>query len=168
MQIRIDRRKKIAQEQPVRLRMFNEAKKYEGIKESPFGSNQVLFSRWYGMVGPWCAMYASYVGVKVGSVAFSRAHRWAYVPYLVNDARSGRYSIAVTYNPQQGDLVTYDWERNGIPDHVGFFDTWLDSTHTTFRALEGNTGLGSDSNGGEVMYRNRNKSSVTCFIHVGA
>src|SRR5262245_10969388 len=26
-----------------------------GIKESPSGSNQVKYSDWYGMVGPWCA-----------------------------------------------------------------------------------------------------------------
>ena len=167
MTARIERRTKLKETQPNRLKMIAEAKKWIGTKENPAGSNRVMFSNWYGMVGPWCAMFVSYCGVKVAANPFVRGKMYAYVPYMVGDARAGRHNLAVTYNPQEGDIVTYDWNKDGIADHVGFFVRWTDSGRTQFTALEGNTGVGNDSNGGQVMYRDRTKSNVVAFIHVG-
>jgi hypothetical protein len=167
MAVRKERRKRLKAEQPIRLRMMAEARKWKGTKESPAGSNRVLFSNWYGLTGPWCAMFTTYCGVKVGSNTFIKGKRWAYVPFMVNDARAGRNGLAVTFGPLVGDLVTYDWQGDGIADHVGFFDGWLDTARTQFKALEGNTGIGNDSNGGQVMERDRNRRNVVCFIHVG-
>jgi hypothetical protein len=28
-----------------------------GLSEEPPGSNKIIFSNWYGMTGPWCAMF---------------------------------------------------------------------------------------------------------------
>ena len=47
---RITARKKAAAKKPIRLKMFTEAEKWVGTKESPAGSNRVKFSLWYCMI----------------------------------------------------------------------------------------------------------------------
>lgn len=43
------------------LDLLHKAQSQIGIKESPAGSNRVKYSRWYGLIGPWCFP----AGVKV-------------------------------------------------------------------------------------------------------
>lgn len=154
---------------PLRERALAEARTHVGTKEEPAGTNRVFFSTWYGLVGPWCAMFVSYCYVKAGSKTFAPGSRYAYVPFIVSDARAGRNNLAVTRTPAPGDLVCYDWDRDGVADHVGLFERWLDKDYLV--ALEGNTALDNNSNGGEVMERgsrhDRHRSEVIAFVHVG-
>jgi len=140
-----------------------------GVKEDPPESNQVRYTDWYGMVGPWCAMFCTWcydASGGPGSNTFDRNQaRYSYVPYIVSDARNGRYGLSVTSTPKAGDLVCYDWARDGEYDHVGFFEAWTGGH--TFTALEGNTSTSNDSNGGEVMRRQRDvNGQATVFIRV--
>jgi CHAP domain len=150
---------------------LEEAKKWIGTKESPAGSNKVEFSRWYGMVGPWCAMFVTYCyehgarGIGKDSPTFMRGSRYAYVPYVLNDARNGRNGLSLTSTPEAGDLVIYDWNRDANPDHIGIFEKWVSATQ--FSAREGNTSINSDSNGGEVMRRTRTAGSGVVFARAG-
>jgi hypothetical protein len=156
-------------EQPAREAALYRAISQLGVKESPAGSNQVKYTDWYGMVGPWCAMFCTWsydASGGPGSASFDRNQaRYAYVPYIVADARGGRYGLSTTGTPKPGDLVAYDWARNGEYDHVGFFEKWTGSH--TFTAIEGNTSTSNNSNGGEVQRRQRdvNGQAVT-FIRV--
>jgi hypothetical protein len=160
-------REKKAAETPLRMKALKEAKKHIGVKESPPESNIVLFSKWYGVTGPWCAMYTTYCYVKAGSKGHVRGSRWAYVPYIVADARAGRHGLQVTRDPKPGDLVCFDWD-GGVADHVGLFQEWLAGAEgSEFRTCEGNTSVGNDSNGGEVMERTRRIAQVECFVRVG-
>lgn len=163
---RREARKEAKRLTPKRERALEEAMRHLGVKESPPESNKVLFSDWYGMRGPWCAMFVTYCYVKSGSKAFERGERYAYCPYVVNDARAGRNNLAVTSQPQRGDLVLYDWNGDGVADHIGLFEQWQQPGQ--FTAIEGNTSPTSDSNGGEVMRRTRSRGDVVCFVHVGA
>ena len=148
-------------------RALAQARIHLGEKESPAGSNKQPFGAWYGMNGvPWCAIFASYCYAHVGSKTFSAGRFYAYVPFIVNDARAGRNGLSVTRDPQPGDLACYDWERNGIADHVGLFEHWTDMPRSTFAAVEGNTALSNDSNGGQVMQRTRKASQVQAFVRV--
>src|SRR5213075_805411 len=61
------RRKKALSAKPIGAKMLDEAFKWIGTKESPANSNNVIFSRKYGIRGPWCAMFVSCMGVTVGS-----------------------------------------------------------------------------------------------------
>jgi hypothetical protein len=103
--------------------------------------------------------------VEAGSKSFKKGRRYAYVPYIVNDAHHGINNLAVTKTPQPGDLVCFDWEGNGVADHVGLFARWVDGNN--FESVEGNTSTSNNSNGGEVMRRNRSRSMVRAFVHVG-
>ena len=51
-----------------------------------------------------------------------------------------------------GDLVLYDFNGNGTPDHIGIV---VQVSKGYIRAVEGNTGSGSNTNGGEVQNRKR-------------
>lgn len=137
-----------------------------GVKERPAGSNRVEFTEWYGMVGPWCAMFVTWCYVKSGSKVFQRGKKWAYVPYILTEAKRAGSGLTITAEPAAGDLVIYDWEKNGVSDHIGLFSKWVSKSGGTFEAVEGNTAVGNDSNGGEVMVRERFKSSVAAFIRV--
>lgn len=151
-------------------RALRNAITYIGEKENPAGSNRIGFaSIWYGVIGSWCAMAVTRWYVDTGSKTFKRGKYYAYVPFMVADARAGRNNLTLTKNPQPGDIPCYDWpgESPGTADHTGLFEKWLNRSAGTFSAIEGNTGIGNDSNGGEVMRRERNVSTVQCFIHVG-
>jgi hypothetical protein len=147
---------------------MTKAVSYIGMKENPAGSNMQEFGAWYGMNGvPWCAIFCTYCDQLSGNPtnSFARGSRYSYVPYIVNDARMGYNGLSITSSPKAGDLVCYDWDYNGEFDHVGFFEDW--TTSPSFNAIEGNTSMSDNSNGGEVMRRLRNKNSQnTVFVRV--
>jgi hypothetical protein len=148
---------------------LSKALKEIGVKESPPDSNQCKYTAWYNMVGPWCAMFCTWSDQLGGSPtkSFVRGSKYAYVPYIVNDARLGTNGLSVTSDPLPGDLVCFDWDRDGEFDHVGLFEKWTDKSAGTFQAIEGNTSTSNNSNGGEVMRRSRNKNSQgTVFVKV--
>jgi len=167
MKVRQLKRKRVAKKTPIRLKMWAEAGKQLGQTEHPPNSNRSKFSLWYGIIGAWCAMFVSWCGVAAKSVAFKRGKHYAYVPYMANDAKAGRNNLAITYKPETGDTVTYDWDNDGVPDHTGLFGRWLNKEHTRFLAREGNTGHSNRSNGGMSMEVERSVTDVYCFIHVG-
>jgi len=145
-----------------------EAKRHIGLKESPAGSNKQKFGDWYGMNGqPWCAIFCTYCDQKGGrpSATFVRGARFAYVPYMTADAAAGRNGLSFTDDPKPGDLVAYDWELNNDPDHVGIFERWENRATATFVAIEGNTSVENNSNGGQVMRRTRT-GSPAMFLRV--
>jgi cell wall-associated NlpC family hydrolase len=157
-------RKKAKPVKPKREKALTEAKKHIGVKESPAGSNRVKFSTWYGIIGPWCAMFCTWCYDKAGSKSFAKGSKYAYVPYIVQDAKRGANGLAITHNPQPGDLVCFDWQGDGTSDHVGLFEKWTGGGK--FQSVEGNTGIGNDSNGGEVMRRDRSRNNVQAFVRV--
>jgi hypothetical protein len=140
-----------------------------GIKEYPPDSNQVKYTDWYNMIGPWCAMFCTWcdlTGVKPATATFIQGQRYAYVPYIVADARAKKYGLSTTDDPIPGDLACYDWEFNGEYDHVGIFEKWTSGV-TQFNCIEGNTSTSNNSNGGEVMRRSRNRHAQgTVFVKV--
>jgi len=72
----------------------------------------------------------------------------------------GRYH-AYTETPQVGDVVFYDWAGSHTKrDHTGIVEKVLSDGIV---AVEGNTAVGNDSNGGEVMERTRAKASITGY-----
>ena len=145
----------------VRERALGEAKSWLGYKESPPGSNASTFGTWYGMPHePWCAMFVTYCYELAGpSPSFARGSKYAYCPYILDDAKAGRNGLSIG-EPRAGDLVLYDWQPDPV-DHIGLFETWTGGR--TFQAIEGNTSTSNDSNGGQVMRRQRD--AATTEVH---
>ncbi|WP_291907326.1 peptidoglycan-binding protein [Chitinophaga sp. CB10] len=136
----------------------------KGNTETPPGSNRTKYGKWYGLDGyAWCAIFVSYVYDKAGH------------PLEPIDSPKGFQGCQSGYNywkknnrlvtsPQEGDIVLYDWTGKGVCNHTGIFVKWLNAERTSFQAWEGNTATGNDSDGGNVMLRTRNKSSVRAFV----
>lgn len=148
---------------------LNKAKAEIGKKEHPYGSNRTPYGDWYGMNGvPWCAIFVTWCDQHSGkpTPSFRRGSRYSYVPFIVNDARVGRFGLSLTSSPRPGDLVCYDWRRDGEYDHVGLVLT-SPKQSGDFQAIEGNTSTSNNSNGGQVMQRSRNrKHQATLFVRV--
>ena len=117
-----------------------------GTKESPAGSNRVKYATWYGLPGqPWCVMFVMWVFAQAGAALPTRT---ASCTLLMNAAKKAGTWVTSGYLP--GDVVIYDWGANGVPDHCGIVESASGSAVT---AIEGNTAVGNDSDGGEVMRR---------------
>lgn len=144
---------------------------YVGTHESPAGSNLQPFGKWYGANGvPWCAIFVSFVLSHIG-----RPFKESYVPNIVANARAARGKTrvipasAVKSALANGHVVLacFDWpgESPGTADHVGFAVSGV-AGDGTFHTIEGNTAVGNDSNGGEVMRRVRYANTVQAFVEV--
>ena len=163
MRVRANQRKKKVTLGAAALKV---AREYVGVKENPPGSNKVMFSEWYGVVGPWCAMFVTYCFVKAGSKTFAKGTRYAYCPYILTDAKQNRgMTIVQPDDARSGDIVLYSWNNDGVANHVGLVAT-PPKGGISFLALEGNTGVGADSDGGEVMVRQRHIKDVIAFVRV--
>ena len=124
-----------------------------GTKESPAGSNQVKYASWYGLPGqPWCVMFVMWVFAQAGAALPTRT---ASCTLLMNAAKKAGSWVTSGYLP--GDVVIYDWGANGVPDHCGIVESASGSAVT---AIEGNTAVGNDSDGGEVMRRERQTRQI--------
>lgn len=160
MKVRRAYRIKHAGDKPFREEVLSKALTQLGETEHPPDSNISKFSTWYGMIGPWCAMFVSWCQAKLGGT-----FHYSYCPYILRDARAGKNGLAVVSasHVKPGHGVLYDWDNNGVPDHVGFFHSG--NPQGQFTAVEGNTAVGNNSNGGIVMKRtDRVASEVVCFF----
>jgi hypothetical protein len=150
------------------LRALAEARKHVGVKEHPPGSNRTPFGRWFGADGePWCAIFVSYcfnVGAGIVLCAFEdgpgcNALGCAYVPTIEQWLReTGQWLDEGP--PRPGDLVLFDWD-GGEPDHIGIVERA--PAEGSIATIEGNTAVGNDSDGGQVMRRSRSPVDVEGF-----
>lgn len=115
------------------------------------------YGRWYGSLygdvyveTAWCYMFVSWVFNQAG--ASSSVTPGAYCPSGVNASKRAGTNVAAR-NMVAGDIVFFDWEQNGVSDHIGIVESNNGSYLTT---IEGNTGGGS----GAVMRRTRAYSTV--------
>jgi hypothetical protein len=153
------------------VKALAEALRHLGTTESPAGSNHTAFGRWFGLDGvPWCNIFVSYCFQVGADYTICRGFRGAgvsakgcsYVPSTEAWLRSAGFWVGRT-TPRAGDIAIYNWD-GGVPDHIGIVEADLGGGR--FRAVEGNTAVGNDSNGGQVMRRERTLSQVDGFGRV--
>ena len=139
------------------------ARSYIGVKEYPANSNRQMFGEWYGWNGvAWCAMFVSYCFYKAGMPLppIQSKKGFAYCPYGVKHFQNkGKFDK----KPKVGDIVFFDWQRDGTSDHVGIVEKVLGNNKVV--TIEGNTSYNNNSNGGEVMRRKRKLSAIQGFAH---
>lgn len=139
-----------------------------GVKEYPANSNKVRFNTDYygsavsGPDYPWCCAFVWDVFRLAGaSELFYDGKKTAYCPTVRNWGKAAGLTVPVS-SGRYGDIVLFDWERNGVADHIGLIEKKnSDGSYTT---IEGNTAIGNDSNGGEVMRRTRTQAQICCII----
>jgi len=80
----------------------------------------------------YCSDFVSWVSTQAG-----QPMNQAYVPTVKHDLiASGRWKGK--QNPQPGDLVLFDWNHDGQPDHIGLVKSV--NANGTITTIEGNTG----------------------------
>lgn len=134
-----------------------------GQKEKPINSNKSKYGSWFGFDGqPWCAMFVSWcyfhAGLSLPNIGFKKGFAGCQTAF-----HYFREKGLLVADPQPGDIVLFDWNADKRYDHTGIFVKKLDET--TFLTIEGNTSVGNDSNGGQVMERKR-KYSQAVFARV--
>jgi hypothetical protein len=127
-----------------------------------------MFSEWYGINGPWCAMFVTYCFVAAKSKSFIKGSKYAYCPYVLDDAKAGRNGLRVVpkSDVRSGDIVLFDWNGDGTADHIGIVDKPPAKKKATFTTVEGNTSGNNPSDGGMVAKMNRVTSDVIAFVRV--
>ena len=129
------------------------------------------YGRWYaaktgtpffGASGvPFCAMGVSWVLDQVGTTPPGGI--FAYVPYGINNAKS-RGRTVTPRSAVPGDLVCFDWNGDGLADHVGFVEFNRGSYLQTIEFNTSSGVAGSQGNGGGVYRRTRNWDVVCAVI----
>ena len=127
-----------------------------------------MFSEWYGMTGPWCAMFVTFCFVQAKSKSFIKGSKYAYCPYVLADAKAGRNGLRVVpkSDVRSGDIVLFDWNRDGTADHIGIVDKPPVKKNVRFSSIEGNTSGTNPSDGGMVAKMSRVTSDVIAFVRV--
>ena len=132
------------------------AKTQIGVKEYPADTNKVKYTAEYGVVTAWCVIFIWWLFKHCGaSSLFYDGGKCASCSQLMNWAKGK--GLWVKSNYKIGDLVIYDWNKDGRPEHIGLC---IGVSGSNIVAIEGNTSLGNDSNGGQVMTRKRNVSQI--------
>lgn len=145
--------------------IINKAASYIGTKENPAGSNNVIFNTDYyghpvsGSAYPWCCAFVWDIFRMCGaSDLFYNGQKTASCTAVL---RWGQTNKQIVNTGQTGDIILFDWDGSGDADHIGFIESRnSDGSYTT---IEGNTAVGNDSNGGEVM-RRRRSSCIRAII----
>ena len=120
-----------------------------GYTERPANSNMTKYGEWYGLNGqPWCMMAVQYWFDQSG------------VPLPLKTASCTAFmraceSFVTDYKP--GDIILFSFDGGRDADHVGICESYDGSLITT---IDGNTAVGNDANGGAVMRRTRNTSTI--------
>lgn len=121
-----------------------------GVRESPAGSNRQKYGEAYGWNGvAWCAQFVWWVFHQAGAdnlLPMKTASCW----FLMDAAKKEGLWVTSGYKP--GDVLIYDFPGGNSVDHTGICEAVAGNTVT---AIEGNTGVGNDANGGMVMRRKR-------------
>lgn len=135
-----------------------------GVKESPAGSNKVKYNTAYygrevkGSGYPWCCTFVWWLFREAGaSELFFNGAKTAYAPALLTYHKKMGQAVSRDYKP--GDIIFFDFNGNGTPDHVGICEEW-DDAYKYITTIDGNTGEGNEANGGAVMRRRRNVSVI--------
>jgi hypothetical protein len=157
---------------PIGKEALIEAAKHLGEKENPAGSNRTSFGEWYGENGvPWCNIFVSYCFQVGGGFTICDGFKGAgaksgkgcaYVPTTSAWLKVTGMWVGRT-EPLPGDIAIFNWD-GGAPDHIGIVEQSLGNGD--FMTIEGNTSVGNDSNGGEVMRRQRHVVQVDGFGRV--
>jgi len=103
----------------------------------------------------WCADFASWVLTHAG---YSFNNPWC--PGIVSNARANG---TWTHSPQAGDLVLFDWDGDGVADHVGIVKSV--NGDGSIETIEGNSDKPGTSQSG-VWEHTRYPSTIMGYVNV--
>lgn len=148
----------IAEPDKIRLEIIRIARGEVGYSEQPPNSNKTKYGKWFGLDGvSWCGIFVSWVYAQAGA----QLPRIDYLKGFAGCQTAVAYfkkNQKITDKPKSGDIVFFDWKGDGRHDHTGIYVRHI--SPTIIETIEGNTAVGNESNGGQVMIRTRGVKNV--------
>lgn len=117
------------------------------LAQAHLGQGGAVFNRYCGSSGAWCCAFVTYIFHEGDdSPLFYGGKKVVYCPTAIKWA-SANLAMIPAYLTLPMDIVFFDWNHNGLPDHIGFIRERknCDEVYT----IEGNT------NGGVVAQKTR-------------
>jgi len=130
-----------------------------GYVEEP--TNKTKYGKWFGWDGVmWCGIFVSWVYDQAGKPLKGYGWPKGFAGCQQTVALMRKKKLEVL-DPEEGDIVFFDWDNNGKYDHTGIFVRKINDMQ--FESIEGNTSTANQSNGGSVMLRKRNFKQAIFF-----
>ena len=117
------------------------------LAQAHLGQGGAVFNRYCNSSGAWCCAFVTYIFHEGNdSPLFYGGKKVVYCPTAIKWA-SANLAMIPAYLALPMDIVFFDWNHNGLPDHIGFIRERknCDEVYT----IEGNT------NGGIVAQKTR-------------
>ena len=146
-----------------------------GVRESPIGSNRVMYNTWAVNEGyfpssfltaQWCAIFVSWVFAQAGLAGIDSSrvlvpvHAWCPSGLAYFQAK-GR--VTQGHSPKAGDIFYKKYSGSSVVGHVGIVERV--NSNGTISTIEGNTNTGGSSTGIGVFRLNRKINSSLYFCH---
>jgi len=128
------------------------------IAQKHLGEGGAKFRKFAGLPSnaAWCNAFVDYVANEGGVASlYFNGKKETYCPHSIAWCKKNLADIPL-YLAQPMDIIYFDWERNGVPNHIGFVRAHK-STRDIY-TIEGNT------NGGVVAQKTRTRSYI-CGIY---
>lgn len=129
--------------------------------KSFLGRGGSIFRQFCGLPSnaAWCAAFVSYIFAKGGDASlFYGGKKVVYVPSAEKWLFANCANIPI-YLAMPMDVLTFDWNNNGVPDHIGFVRQRKSDTEVY--TIEGNT------SGGIVAQRTRPAKYISGCFRIG-
>ena len=97
------------------------------------------FWKWYGFSSHvhWCACFVSWCSNECGYIKAGIMPKFAVVGSGASWFKERHRWASGGYSPKPGDVIFFDWDHDGVLDHVGLVESCDGKTVTT---IEGNSG----------------------------
>lgn len=111
---------------------------YNNKFKSHLGDDGSKAWKYCGMSGgPWCCAEVSLVAGETNKKLFYGGRKCTYCPTAMAYDKA-HYARVPMYLAMGGDRIYFDWNGNGVPDHIGEVDHRISTA--TIATVEGNTG----------------------------
>lgn len=115
------------------------AKEMLAIASKHLGQGGATFRKYCGLPSgaAWCNAFVSYIFHEAGdSSLYCNGTKQTYCPNSIKWCRKNLAQIPL-YLALPSDVIYFDWERNGVPNHIGFVRSKVSTA--TINTIEGNT-----------------------------
>lgn len=98
------------------------------------------YKQMYGITSQttaWCTLFVGYCAKNVGLIdadLYPSNNSW--VPDVWDWFKAKNWWVDKSYNPKPGDIVLFDFDGNGRPEHIGIVEYW---DGAKLHTIEGNT-----------------------------
>ena len=127
---------------------MNNTQTYNYAKQF-LGKGGAVFRKYCGLPSgaAWCDAFVTYIFHHTGNASlFCSGKKQTYCPTTIKLLQKSMAQIPL-YLALPSDIILFDWERNGVPNHIGFVRSKVSTE--TINTIEGNT------DGGKVAQKTR-------------